>query len=62
MEQYESKIGNYRFEHDSIANRIAVYKEGTGVEPVELIKVNSTLSEKEFHYEIMHWACNNNAI
>jgi hypothetical protein len=62
MEQYESNISDYRFEHDSNTSRIAVYKEGGGVEPVTLIKVKDNISLKEFHYEIMHWACNNNVI
>jgi len=62
MEQYESTIGNYRFELDSKTNRIAVYKEGAGVDPIELINVSNDINEKQFHYEIMHWACNNNAV
>lgn len=50
---YTGKIEKYTFEHDAKTNRINVYEDGCGVDPIELIKVNSNLTEKEFHYEIM---------
>jgi len=52
---YSGKINKYRFEHDSETNRIMVYEEGAGVEPVNLIHVSPNISEKSFHYEIMSW-------
>lgn len=52
---YSGKINKYRFEHDSETNRIMVYEEGAGVEPVTLIHVSPNLNEKNFHYEIMAW-------
>ena len=53
---YKGVIGKYRFELDSETNRIMVYKEGDGVEPVAYINVKIGISEKAFHYEIMDWA------
>jgi hypothetical protein len=53
---YKGVIGKYRFELDSETNRIMVYKEGDGVEPIAYISVKSGISEKSFHYEIMDWA------
>ncbi len=53
---YKGVIGKYRFELDSETNRVMVYKEGDGVEPVAYIKVKPDISEKAFHYEIMDWA------
>lgn len=52
---YNGKIDKYRFEHDSETNRIMIYEEGAGVEPVALIHVSERLTEKDFHYEIMSW-------
>jgi hypothetical protein len=52
---YSGKINKYRFEHDSETNRIIIYEEGAGVEPISLIHVSSNISEKTFHYEIMSW-------
>jgi hypothetical protein len=52
---YSGKINKYRFEHDSETDRIMVYEEGAGVEPVTLIPVSTNISEKAFHYEIMSW-------
>jgi hypothetical protein len=53
---YKGVIGKYRFELDSETNRIMVYKEGDGVEPIAYISVKTSISEKSFHYEIMDWA------
>jgi hypothetical protein len=53
---YKGVIGKYRFELDSETNRIMVYKEGDGVEPIAYISVKTGISEKSFHYEIMDWA------
>jgi hypothetical protein len=50
---YTGKIGDYRFELEQETSRIVVYKEGTGVDPVAYIPVNKSLTEKDFHYEIM---------
>jgi len=50
---YNGKISEFRFEHDSDTNRIMVYEEGRGVEPVSLIHVKPNLTEKDFHIEIM---------
>lgn len=52
---YSGKINKYRFEHDSETNRIMVYEQGAGVEPISIINVSSDLSEKSFHYDIMAW-------
>jgi hypothetical protein len=56
---YKGIIGKYRFELDSETNRIMVYKEGDGVEPIAYISVKSGISEKSFHYEIMSWVADN---
>lgn len=58
---YSGKINKYRFEHDSETNRIMVYEEGAGVEPVNLIHVSPNLSEKAFHYEIMDFVAKANS-
>ena len=52
---YRGKIGVYNFELEEETNRIAVYKESTGLDPVAYIPVEKGLTEKEFHYEIMHF-------
>jgi hypothetical protein len=62
MKEYESIISKYRFKLDTQMNKIEVYCESKGVEPIALIQVKQNLSEKEFHYEIMQWASENNAI
>jgi len=62
MKEYESIIGKYRFKLDAQMNKIEVYCETKGVEPIALIQVKQNLSEKEFHYEIMQWAYENNTI
>lgn len=62
MKEYESIINKYRFKLDAQMNKIEVYCESKGVEPLALIHVKQNLSEKEFHYEIMQWASENNAI
>jgi hypothetical protein len=56
---YKGIIGKYRFELDSETNRIMVYKEGDGVEPIAYISVKLGISEKSFHYEIMSWVADN---
>ena len=56
---YSGKIDKYRFEHDSKTNRIMVYEQGAGVEPISIINVSSDLSEKSFHYDIMAWIADN---
>jgi hypothetical protein len=56
---YKGVIGKYRFELDSETNRIMVYKEGDGVEPIAYINVKPDISEKSFHYEIMSWVADN---
>jgi hypothetical protein len=53
---YKGVIGKYRFELDSETDRVMVYKEGDGVEPIAYINVKPDISEKSFHYEIMDWA------
>ncbi len=52
---YSKKIEQYLFELDKETNRIMVYKEGDGVEPVAYISVRPDISEKSFDYEIMDW-------
>jgi hypothetical protein len=52
---YNDTIDKYRFELDSETNRIMIYKEGLGVEPVAYISVKPGITEKTFHYEIMSW-------
>lgn len=56
---YKGVIGKYRFELDSETNRVMVYKEGDGVEPIAYINVKPSISEKSFHYEIMSWVADN---
>lgn len=56
---YKGVIGKYRFELDSETNRVMVYKEGDGVEPIAYINVKPNISEKSFHYEIMSWTADN---
>jgi hypothetical protein len=56
---YKGVIGKYRFELDSETNRVMVYKEGDGVEPIAYISVKPDISEKGFHYEIMSWVADN---
>jgi hypothetical protein len=56
---YKGKIGKYRFELDQDTNRVMVYREGDGVEPIAYISVRSDISEKGFHYEIMSWTIDN---
>jgi len=53
---YNATIGKYRFELDADTNRIMVYREGDGVEPISFISVDSGITEKNFHYEAMAWA------
>ena len=55
---YNGRIGKYRFEHDPDTERIMVYKEGEGVDPITFIRIPSNISEKNFHYEIMAWYAN----
>lgn len=62
MKEYESTIGKYRFKLDVQMNKIEVYCQSKGVEPIALIPVKPKLQEKDFHYEIMQWASENNAI
>lgn len=50
---YKGTINKYRFELDDELNRIVVYKEGSGVDPIRYINVSPNISEKSFHYEIM---------
>lgn len=47
------KIGNYTFELEENTNRIMVYEEGKGVEPISFIRVSEGITEKGFDYEIM---------
>jgi hypothetical protein len=56
---YKGVIGKYRFELDSETDRVMVYKEGDGVEPIAYINVKPDISEKGFHYEIMSWVADN---
>lgn len=51
----EGKIGDKRFEYEAKSNKINVYTTGE-LDPVAYIKVDETLTEKEFHYEIMTWS------
>lgn len=53
-------IDKYRFELDSITNRIMVYVEGDGVVPVSYIKCKPNITEKEFDYEIMYYIIEEN--
>lgn len=52
---HRSKINKYSFEHDPETNRIMIYKEGSGTEPIAFIGTEKNLSEKDFHYDIMEW-------
>jgi hypothetical protein len=57
---YKGTIGKYIFELDVDTNRVMIYKEGAGVEPIAYISVKPGISEKGFHYEIMDWAAKQN--
>ena len=50
---YNGKIGIYTFEYDKVTNRIMVYEEGKGVDPIYFISASENLTEKGFHYDIM---------
>jgi hypothetical protein len=50
---YTSKIADYRFELKPDTERVLVYKEGAGVDPIAYIHVEKNIPEKDFHYEIM---------
>ena len=52
---YKGVIGKYRFESDLETDRIMIYREGDGVEPIAYINTKPDISEKAFHYEIMSW-------
>lgn len=54
---HNGKIDKFRFEMDDSTNRIMIYEEGQGVEPVAFISVNRSISKKEFDIEIMDWYC-----
>jgi len=56
---YKGVISKYLFELDVETSRITVHCEGEGVDPIAFINVESNLSEKGFHYEIMSWVANN---
>jgi len=56
---HQGKIDKYTFELETETNRILVYEEGQGIEPVSLINVKPNISEKAFHYEIMDWYSSN---
>jgi hypothetical protein len=53
--QMRKTIGKMLFELDDETNRIMVYEEGEGVEPVAFINVDASITEKEFECEIMWW-------
>lgn len=52
---FEEKIGDKRFEYEKNSNRINIYVLGD-IDPVSYISVETNLTEKEFHYEIMTWS------
>jgi len=52
---FEEKIGDKRFEYEKNSNRINIYVSGD-IDPVSYISVETNLTEKEFHYEIMTWS------
>lgn len=49
----KGKIDNYNFELETSTNRILVFEDGKGIDPIYYIKVEPNIDEKEFHYEIM---------
>jgi hypothetical protein len=56
---YIGVISKYIFELDVDTNRIMVHVEGAGVDPIAFINVKPSITEKDFHYEIMSWASDN---
>jgi len=52
---YRSKINDLNFVLEEETNRIFVYK-GSSEEPFSFISVEESITEKEFHYEIMDFA------
>lgn len=53
-------ISKYIFELDVDTNRIMIHCEGAGVDPIAFINVKPSITEKDFHYEIMSWVSDNN--
>jgi len=51
----EGQIGKYIFRHDPISEKINVFEKPAGGEPEWYIQVSESISEKDFHYEIMDW-------
>jgi hypothetical protein len=37
-----------------------IHCEGEGVDPIAFINVKPSITEKDFHYEIMSWVSDNN--
>lgn len=57
---YNNKIGVYSFEYEVGSNKILIFEEGKGLDPIYLISVKPNLTEKDFHYEIMGWYAQKN--
>ncbi len=51
----EGQIGKYIFRHDPIDAKINIYEKPANGEPEWFIESKDTISEKDFHYEIMDW-------
>lgn len=55
----EANINNFLFKLDRSNNTIEVYQ-GTEVDrPFAFIRVDTNITEKDFHYEISDWFLNN---
>ena len=55
---YRATVNKFRFDYEEETNRILVYEEGSGVDPIAYITDTVISSEKDFHYEIMSWLSN----
>ena len=55
----EANISNYLFKHDRETNSIVVFKGNEAARPCGFIRVDSDVSEKDFHIEITDWYMNN---
>tara|TARA_R110000764_G_scaffold54966_3_gene119907 strand:- start:2177 stop:2356 length:180 start_codon:yes stop_codon:yes gene_type:complete len=55
----EANINNYLFKLDSINGAIVVFMGNEAARPCGYIRVDSDVSEKDFHIEITDWYMNN---
>lgn len=58
---YEGQINDNWFVYDNDNNKITVFEKGD-IDPVAYIAVDPTITEKDFHYEIMEWVLKNKGV